>query len=82
MPNGPDAALDKRATVYFEPEVHRALRIKAAEVDTSVSHLVNQAVKLALAEDAADLDLANARAGEPGTYFAELVKDLKVRGKL
>ncbi|MCZ6768648.1 MAG: CopG family transcriptional regulator, partial [Acidobacteria bacterium] len=45
----------KRATVYFDPRLHQALRIKAAETDRSVSDLVNEAVKLSLADDAEDL---------------------------
>ena len=48
-------SLPKRATVYFEPEIHRALRLKAAATDRSISDMVNDAVKLALAEDAEDL---------------------------
>lgn len=45
----------KRATVYFEPSLHRALRLKAAEIDSSISRLVNEAVREALAEDDEDL---------------------------
>jgi hypothetical protein len=45
----------KRATVYFDPDLHRALRLKAAETERSLSDLVNEAVKLSLAEDAEDL---------------------------
>ena len=51
----------KRATVYFEPSLHRALRLKAAEIDSSVSELVNEAVREALAEDAEDLAAFEAR---------------------
>ena len=46
----------KRATVYFDPKIHRALRLKAAETDRSVSDLVNQAVRESLSDDAADLE--------------------------
>jgi len=45
----------KRATIYIDPELHRALRMKAAETSSSISELVNNAVKLALTEDAEDL---------------------------
>ena len=72
----------KRATVYFDPEIHRALRLKAAEVERSVSDLVNEAVQLALAEDAEDLAAFEARAHEPNLAFEEVVKDLKRRGKI
>lgn len=54
--------LQKRATVYFDSSIHRALRLKAAETDRSVSELVNEAVKLTLAEDAEDLAAFEERA--------------------
>jgi len=72
----------KRATVYFDPVIHRALRLKAAETDRSVSELVNEAVKLALAEDAEDLSASEERASEPELPFEDFVKDLRRRGKI
>jgi hypothetical protein len=72
----------KRATVYLEPALHRALRVKAAETDLSVSELVNNAVRAGLAEDAEDLEVFRARAKEPTSSFENLVSDLKRRGKL
>ena len=72
----------KRATVYFEPHLHRALRLKAAETDTSISELVNDAVKEALAEDADDLAAFEDRVAEPSVKFEDVLKDLKQRGKL
>jgi plasmid stability protein len=72
----------KRATVYFDPDIHRALRLKAAEVDRSVSDLVNEAVQLALAEDAEDLTAFDERAREPNLAFEDVVRDLKRRGKI
>ncbi|MGH9363704.1 MAG: CopG family transcriptional regulator, partial [Thermoanaerobaculia bacterium] len=45
----------KRATIYFDPDIHRALRLRAATSDRSISDMVNDAVKLTLAEDAEDL---------------------------
>ena len=76
------ATAQKRATVYFDPELHRALRLKAAETDSSLSELVNEAVQLALAEDADDLEAFEERAGEPYLPFESVVKDLKKRGKI
>jgi hypothetical protein len=73
---------NKRATVYFEPELHLALRLKAAETDRSVSELVNEAVKLSLAEDADDLSAFEERAAEPEMPFEDLVKDLRNSGKI
>jgi len=72
----------KRATVYLDPSLHRALRVKAAETDESVSALVNSAVRLSLGEDAADLATFKARAQEPVLAFEAVLKDLKRRGKL
>ena len=72
----------KRATVYFDAEIHRALRLKAAETDRSVSDLVNEAIRTSLAEDAADLSAFELREPEPDFPFEAAVKDLKRRGKL
>ena len=72
----------KRATVYFDPEIHRALRLKAAETDRSVSELVNDAVKGSLAEDAEDLAAFDLREPEPSYAFEDVVKDLRKRGKI
>jgi len=72
----------KRATVYLDADLHRALRLKAAETDTSISELVSTAVRRALAEDAKDLAAFRERAEEPTLAFEELVRDLKRRGKL
>jgi plasmid stability protein len=72
----------KRATVYFDPDIHRALRLRAATSDKSISDMVNQAVKLALAEDAEDLAAFQERKREPNLDFEEFVKALKRRGKL
>jgi hypothetical protein len=72
----------KRATVYFDPEIHRALRLKAAATERSVSEIVNEAVGLALGEDAADLEALEQRRGEPILSFEEVVKDLRRRGRI
>jgi hypothetical protein len=72
----------KRATVYFEEPVHKALRLKAAETDQSVSDLVNRAVRMSLAEDAEDLAAFRERETEPTLAFEEFVADLKRRGEL
>ena len=71
-----------RATVYFDPFLHRALRLKAAETDRSISELVNEAVKAALAEDASDIEAFEVRENEPEYRFEDDVKDLKRRGKI
>jgi hypothetical protein len=72
----------KRTTVYIDQELHRALRLKAAETDGTVSELVNRAIRLSLAEDAADLEAFETRANEPNLSFEDVVKDMKRRGRL
>lgn len=72
----------KRATVYFDPSLHKALRIKAASTERSLSDLVNAAIRASLAEDAEDLAAFAAREKEPSLSFEEVLKDLKRRGKL
>lgn len=72
----------KRSTIYFDPEIHRALRLKAVETDQSISELVNGAVKTALAEDAEDLAAFEERAEEPNLLFEDVVKALKRDGKI
>jgi Arc/MetJ-type ribon-helix-helix transcriptional regulator len=76
------AAANKRVTVYMTPEYHRALRVKSAETEYSVSDLVNAAVRTALLEDAADLEAFDKRAGEPALAFEDVVKSLKRDGKI
>jgi len=73
---------NKRVTVYLKPEYHRALRVKAADTEYSVSDLVNAAVKQALLEDAVDLEAFDKRAGEPLLVFEDVVKKLKRDGKI
>jgi hypothetical protein len=72
----------KRATIYFDPDLHKALRLKAVETSRSVSELVNEAVKEALAEDAEDLLAFDERAGEPLISYDEMVKRLKKDGRI
>ncbi len=72
----------KRATIYLDADLHRAARMKAVEVDKSVSDLVNAALRQSLAEDADDLAAFRARAKEPSLDFETVVKDLRRRGKL
>ncbi|HEX9903183.1 MAG TPA: ribbon-helix-helix domain-containing protein [Acidobacteriota bacterium] len=73
---------NKRVTVYLKPEYHRALRVKAAETEYSVSDLVNEALKNALLEDAADLEAFDKRAREPLLAFEDVLKTLKRDGKI
>lgn len=73
---------ERRATVYFDPEIHKALRLKAAETEQSMSDLVNDAVRIFLAEDAEDLQAIRDRENEPTITFESFVQDMRERGKL
>jgi hypothetical protein len=72
----------RRTTVYFDSPLHRALRIKAAETDEPISKIINDAVRLSLAEDAEDLAAFEERAREPNLSFEAVLKDLRKRRKL
>lgn len=72
----------RRTTIYLDADLHRALRLRAAESDGSISAMVNDAVRQALAEDAADLEALKKRAKEPALDFESVVRDLKRRGRL
>ena len=74
--------LSKRSTVYFEEDVHQALRIKAATTHQSVSEVVNEAVRNALREDQEDLSAFTQRVNESTLTYEELLDDLKANGKL
>ncbi len=72
----------KRTTVYLDSELHHALRIKAAETEHSMSELVAEAIKLSLAEDAADIAAFDERRKEPSLVFDDVLKRLKANGKI
>lgn len=72
----------KRATVYLEEEIHKALEIRAAQTSVSVSELVNDALKGALAEDLDDLEAFQERASEPSVDFETFLRELKLNGKV
>jgi len=72
----------KRSTVYLDPVLHKALKLKAVETSRSISELVNEAVREALAEDAEDLAAFDERADEPLISYDEMVKRLKADGRI
>ena len=72
----------KRSTIYFEPDIHKALRLKSAVSERSISEMVNDAVRISLAEDAEDLAAFDDRAEEPTIDFEDFVKKMKRSGKL
>ncbi|MBA7664983.1 hypothetical protein ES703_73049 [subsurface metagenome] len=72
----------KRTTIYIDSELHHALRIKAAETEHSMSELVEEAIKISLAEDAIDLASFDERKKEPSLAFEDVLKKLKKNGKI
>jgi hypothetical protein len=72
----------KRSTIYFDPAIHRALRLKAAAMEVSISDVVNDAVKQTLSEDADDLEAFEKRRREPTLDFEDVVRAMKRSGKL
>ncbi len=76
------STLSKRSTVYFDPAIHQALRIKAASSDLSLSELVDEALRIQLAEDQEDLAAFDERAKESEITYEALLKDLKKHGKI
>ncbi len=72
----------KRATIYLEEDLHKALKIKAAETSSSVSNLVNEVIRASLAEDIEDLQAFRDRESEPSVDFEEFLKGMKKNGRL
>ena len=72
----------KRATVYLDPILHKALKLKSVETSRSISDLVNSAVREALVEDAEDIAAFDERAGDPLISYDEMIKRLKKDGRI
>ena len=72
----------KRSTIYLDPELHRALRLKALDTGRSMTDLVNEAVRMAFREDQEDLSAFDERVKEPEMSYEALLKDLKAHGKI
>jgi hypothetical protein len=76
------STLSKRSTVYFEPAIHNALKLRAAASDSSISELVDEAVKLLMREDQEDLAAVRERVNEPKMSYEALLNSLDADGKL
>jgi len=76
------STMTKRSTIYFDPVLHRALRIKAAETSRSVSELVNDAVRENLTEDAEDLAAFEQRSGDRLISYEDMLKRLQADGRI
>ena len=76
------ATLTKRATIYFDPDIHRVLKVKALEAEQSISDIVNTALCHELAQDQEDHEVFIKRAKEPTISYEALLKKLKAHGKI
>jgi hypothetical protein len=74
--------LSKRSTIYFEPSIHQALKVKAASSHLSVSELIDEAVRLLMSEDQEDLAAFSERKNEKEISYEALLNDLKKHGKI
>ncbi len=72
----------KRATIYFDPDLHKALKLKSVETSRSITDLVNEAVRGALSEDAEDLAVFEQRMDEPLISYEQMIKKLKENGSI
>lgn len=72
----------KRATVYFEEDLHKALKLKAVESETTLSDIVNEAIRYTLQEDLDDLQAIESRKGEGEISYEAFLKQLKKRGQI
>jgi hypothetical protein len=75
------SVMTKRSTIYLDPVLHKTLRLKSVETSRSVSRLINDAIRDALAEDAEDLAAFDERAQEPLVSFEKMVRKLKADGR-
>jgi hypothetical protein len=76
------ATLSKRSTIYLDPDLHQALRLKSIETSQSMSEIINSILKNAFSEDAEDLEAFGKRADEPLISYEEMVKKLKKDGRI
>jgi len=76
------SALTKRATIYLDPDLHKAVRLKSVETSRSMADVINEAIRQALAEDSEDLESFKKRENEPVISFEEALKKLKQNGKI
>ncbi len=74
--------LSKRSTIYFDPSIHQALKIKSVTTSQSVSELVDEAIRQVMTEDQEDLETYAKRIEEPDISYEELLNDLKQHGKI
>lgn len=76
------SSLSKRSTIYFDPAIHQALKLKSATTHQSISEIMDEAARLLVAEDQQDLESVADRVAEPEVSYEQLINDLKAHGKI
>lgn len=71
-----------RSTIYLEPSLHQAVRLKAASTRRTISDIVNEAIRAALSEDEEDLSALARRRREKPLSYEEFLAKLKADGTL
>ncbi|MGV3628096.1 MAG: CopG family transcriptional regulator [Betaproteobacteria bacterium] len=74
--------LSIKSNIYFNPEIHQALRFRAACSQVSMSALVNEAVGQMMQEDQEYLAAFTQRAAESEISRKALLANLRRHGKL
>jgi hypothetical protein len=74
--------LTKRATIYFDPSIHMALKCQAVTTGQAISYIVDDAIRLELAEVQDDVDTLTQRSGESVVSFESVLAKLKADGKI
>ena len=69
--------MTSKATFYVENDLLRAVKLKAAQTDQTLSSLVNDALRQSLREDEADIHDFRKREREPSRSFDAVLRDLK-----
>jgi plasmid stability protein len=76
------SVISKRATIYFDPDLHRAVRLKAVNTNQSISDVVNDSLRAMLSEDEEELMAFDETASDPLMTYEELLAKLKADGKI
>ena len=76
------STLSKKSTIYLDPDLHKALRLKSMETSQSISAVINDAIRLSLAEDEEDLAAFQERANDSIISFEGALEELKRNGKI
>lgn len=69
-------------TVYLDPRIARAIKMKAAASGKSVSDFANEGLAALLREDERDLRIFRERKNQPTRDYDEVVREMKRDGLL